>query len=248
MGLLWHASYATHPKSVEYQVLNLDLSKKYKVGISCWDFDGFNRQQQVRLTSVDGESDVKVIEPQLLPNYKVDKKMAQEFIVDLPVSVLNDGSFRLYVDNVNQAKDACISEIWLYEEGNKLSNDLSGEEVRIKQLKSQQPKKYSLVSYFDCGEKNPDEMYVVRGNVDYLPLDAAGSKRIYAGYLTIFRELKNTETNAKLKLRFLKSGQKIELTNLVTKEKVSKIVDENAEISFFIEKPADFLFLKWKVK
>lgn len=182
VGLLWHASYATHPKSVEYQVLNLDPSKKYKVGISWWDFDGLNRQQQVRLTSVDGESDVKVIEPQLLPNYKVDKKTAQEFIIDVPASVLNDGSFRLYVDNVNQAKDACISEIWLYEEGNKLSNDFVGEEVRIKQLKSQKPEKYSLVSYFDCGEKNPDEMYVVRGNVDYLPLDASGSKRIYAGY------------------------------------------------------------------
>jgi hypothetical protein len=182
VGLLWHASYATHPKSVEYQVLNLDPSKKYKVGISWWDFDGLNRQQQVRLTSVDGESDVKVIEKQLLPNYKVDKKTAQEFIVDVPVSVLNDGSFRLYVDNMNQAKDACVSEIWLYEEGEKKVDDLQGEEVRIKQIKTQKPEKYSLVSYFDCGEKNPDEMYVVRGNVDYLPLDASGSKRIYAGY------------------------------------------------------------------
>jgi hypothetical protein len=68
------------------------------------------------------------------------------------------------------------------------------------------------------------------------------------GYLTIFRELNNTETNAKLKLRFLKPGQKIEQTNLQTKEKVTKIVDENSEVSFFIENPADFLFLKWRVK
>lgn len=68
------------------------------------------------------------------------------------------------------------------------------------------------------------------------------------GYLTIFRELNNSVANAKLKLRFLQAGQKIELTNLVTKEKVVKIVDKNAELSFFIEKPADFLFLRWKAK
>lgn len=182
VGTLWHASYATHPKSIEYQVLNLDPSKKYKVGFSWWDFDGLNRQQQVRLTSVDGESDVKVLPSQMLPNYKVDKKMAQEFVVDVPATVLNDGSFRLYVDNMNGVKEACVSEIWLYEEGEKKVDDLQGEEVRIKQIKSQKPEKFSLVSYFDCGEKNPDEVYVVRGNVDYLPLDPQKSKRIYAGY------------------------------------------------------------------
>ncbi len=179
---LWQASFAQHPKSIEYQISNLDKSKKYKVGISWWDFDGENRQQQVRLTSVDGESDIKVIEPQMLPNFKLDKKVVQELIADVPTSLLTDGSFRLFVDNVSKAKDACISEIWLYEEGDKLGIDFTGEEVRIKQLKAQQPEKYALAAYFDCGEKNPDEVYVVRGHVDYLPLDATGSKRIYAGY------------------------------------------------------------------
>lgn len=181
-GPLWQATFACHPKSIEYQVFNLDNTKKYKIGISWWDFDGENRQQQVRLTSVDGESDFKVIESQLLPNFKVDKKAAQEFLVDVPTTVLNDGSFRLFVDNMNKAKDACISEIWVYEESDKLHDDFIGEEVRIKQLKSQQPEKYMLAAYFDCGEKNPDEVYIVRGNVDYLPLDATDSKRIYAGY------------------------------------------------------------------
>ncbi|MCX6309211.1 MAG: hypothetical protein NTY32_10425 [Bacteroidia bacterium] len=89
-GPLWQASFARHSKSIEYQVFNLDNTKKYKVGISWWDFDGENRQQQVRLTSVDGESEFKVIESQLLPNFKVDKKAAQEFIVDVPATVLND--------------------------------------------------------------------------------------------------------------------------------------------------------------
>lgn len=181
-GTLWHASYAKHAKSVEYQIFNLDVSKKYKLGISWWDFDGVDRQQQVRLTTVDGESEFIVVPSQTLPNYKKNNAKASEFVVDVPATVLIDGSLRLYVDNLNNAKDACISEVWIYEDGGKVMNSIRGEDLRIKQLKESAPAKFELQAYFDCGEKNPDEVFIVRGNVDYLPLNSSGTKRIYAGY------------------------------------------------------------------
>lgn len=179
---LWDASYTFHPKSVEYQVSNLNKTKKYKIGVSWWNFDGESRKQQVRLTSVDGEADITVVEPQLLPDFKQDNSKPAEFLVNVPDGVYADGSFRLFVDNLNNAKNAAINEIWLYEEGNNNSESMSGEDARLVQLMTKAPSGYILSSYFDCGEKNPDEVFTVSGNVDFIPLDTTKSKRIYIGY------------------------------------------------------------------
>ena len=67
-----------------------------------------------------------------------------------------------------------------------------------------------------------------------------------SGYLTIFRELKNTQTVQSLKLHFIKANQKIEITNLRTKEKNIHTVDKDCLLKFEIKNPADFLFLKWQ--
>ncbi|MCX6309209.1 MAG: hypothetical protein NTY32_10415, partial [Bacteroidia bacterium] len=68
------------------------------------------------------------------------------------------------------------------------------------------------------------------------------------GYLTIFRELENKESQQKLALRFLKAGQKVELMNLITNEKTTQTTDKEGTLFFRIEKPADFLFLSWKLR
>ena len=58
------------------------------------------------------------------------------------------------------------------------------------------------------------------------------------GYLTIFRQLENTEKSKKIKLKFLKPGTKIELTDLMTAAKISAKLDENCAVTFATDKAA----------
>lgn len=66
------------------------------------------------------------------------------------------------------------------------------------------------------------------------------------GYLTVFRELNNGDKTAKLKIHYLKSGAKVQLTNILTSEKRQVILNEQGEISFSIPKTPGFLFLKYE--
>jgi hypothetical protein len=66
-----------------------------------------------------------------------------------------------------------------------------------------------------------------------------------SGYLTIFRELKNSEKEQTLKLRFLKN-KTIRLTNLLTDEVLELEVSNSGEVVFQIDKPADFRFFRYE--
>lgn len=179
---LWHASFAHHQSSIEYQAVNLNQSRKYKLGISWWSFDNEEREQRVRLTSVDSEISCVVVGKTVVPSFRKSRASAKEYLVDVPDEVLADGSFRIYIDNLNGAKNAIINEIWLYEEGNHGYKIDFGEDARIKKLNKDAPDAFQLAAYFDCGEKNPDDVFIVHGNVDYLPVDATALKRYYIGY------------------------------------------------------------------
>lgn len=65
-----------------------------------------------------------------------------------------------------------------------------------------------------------------------------------SGFITLFREIENTESNKNIQLRFMKD-KRIGFTNLMTGEQVVSNVDSNGFVNFEIEESADFLFLKY---
>ncbi|NQZ57005.1 MAG: hypothetical protein HRT88_05990 [Lentisphaeraceae bacterium] len=67
------------------------------------------------------------------------------------------------------------------------------------------------------------------------------------GFITVFRQLKNNESSKSIKLRFLKDKQLV-LTNLMTGVQKSVQVTKDGELSFHIDKAADYRFLKYEVK
>lgn len=69
-----------------------------------------------------------------------------------------------------------------------------------------------------------------------------------SGYLMIFRERLNTESEKEIKLRFLKDTE-LKIQNLESSNgAVSKKVGKEGELTFQIDKPADYLFLKYEVE
>ena len=64
------------------------------------------------------------------------------------------------------------------------------------------------------------------------------------GFLTVFRQIENKESQKSLKLKFL-AGEKIMLTNLMTGKEEIITVGPEGEVKFSIERSADFLFCKY---
>ena len=64
------------------------------------------------------------------------------------------------------------------------------------------------------------------------------------GFLTVFRQIENKESQKSLKLKFL-AGEKIMLTNLMTGKEELITVGPEGEVKFSIERSADFLFCKY---
>ena len=64
------------------------------------------------------------------------------------------------------------------------------------------------------------------------------------GFLTLFRQIENSEATKSIKLKFL-AGQKIMITNLMSGEEGIKTVGKNGEVDFQIPKAAGYLFLKY---
>ncbi len=67
-----------------------------------------------------------------------------------------------------------------------------------------------------------------------------------SGYITIFRELNNKENKKDICLKFL-TGKKIKLTNLQTGKMFNAQVSKEGNITFKIDKPADFRFYKYEL-
>jgi len=88
---------------------------------------------------------------------------------------------------------------------------------------------------FSLGEKPDDTSWT--GFQNYHP------DKDY-GYLTIFREINNTEQTKSIQLRFLKNLE-LELEDLVSGEKSKISVDENGYVEFGDIMPASFRFYKY---
>ena len=66
-----------------------------------------------------------------------------------------------------------------------------------------------------------------------------------AGYLTIFRELKNKQPTAKIALHFFQPGTKLTLTDVLTGKSREVRLDDKGRAEFRIDKAPGFLFLKY---
>jgi hypothetical protein len=67
-----------------------------------------------------------------------------------------------------------------------------------------------------------------------------------SGYLTLFREINNTDVSKEIKLVFLK-GKTLQITNLLTGTTETTKVDINGNASFSMSNPASYLFLKYTI-
>jgi len=90
---------------------------------------------------------------------------------------------------------------------------------------------------FPIGQKPDNQSWT--GFQCYRP----GSK---SGYLTIFRELNNTESQKAISINSF-SAKKIRLTNLRTNEMKELDVSDSGDVIFKIDKPADFRFFRYEL-
>ncbi len=70
------------------------------------------------------------------------------------------------------------------------------------------------------------------------------------GYLLLFRELKNQDADHRMKLRFMAEakGKSVEIDDLRSGKTYALPVDQDGAAVFHLEKPADFLFLRYRIK
>ncbi len=179
---LWFASASVHHKAVELRAFNLNPAKKYKIGLSWWDWKNGGGKQQVRITSVDGEADRIVVPATRIPDFQGKKENAEILTAEVPDGINVDGTVQIYVDNV-EGVDATVSEVWLMEENGKSNLALMmGEEARLNEIAKNVDEGYALVAYFDCGTQVNLDAFVTSGYTDFVPIRPDNLTRRYMGY------------------------------------------------------------------
>ena len=185
------ANYTYATKNIEYLIEGLDKHKKYKIGMSWWDFENEGGLQDVIVSSVDGEINDCVLAKMKVSSYK-NREKPIEVKFDLPPNVLLDGSFRLKI-NKAAGKYALLSEIWIEEEGN-VTHSIVGNTDRVSQRQSLVAEGFNLAGYHNCGERNKVQESSASGRVDFLPVDGTNLKRRYIGYYNDTQHRNKRET------------------------------------------------------
>lgn len=185
------ANFVADEKGIEYLISGLDCDKKYKVGFTWWVRQDNNLIQNVKVTSVDGETQHTIYSNVKVPN-SIDKQKSETKVFDLPSDVLLDGSFRLFIDKV-KGNQAIVSELWIMEQS-KTEYLVYGDIDRVAQLRECVAPGYVLMSYNDCGTNNRQRNNDVTGRVDYLPVDATHMTRKYVGYYNDTQHRNTKET------------------------------------------------------
>jgi len=180
---VWDGTFVVSDKNIEYQLFGMEKNKTYKLGFSWWDFEGIDRIQKVKITSVDGELQKEILAPTVLPNYVGKKEMPKSFVLDIPENISVDGSIRIIFESANGAPTT-VGEIWSYEKSGipPLNTSFEGDEFRIRQLKDVSSDSFSLVAYSDCGNEPEEGVKALYGRCDYIPISTNGTMRLYAGY------------------------------------------------------------------
>lgn len=185
------ASFAFDDKKVEYLIGGLDKTKEYTVGLTWWSYADQNLIQNLNVTSVDGESNHRILSNRNVPT-GARQQQPETFVFDLPEDVLLDGSFRLLVEKV-KGKHATVSEIWIQEKSrNKYM--VQGDIDRVTALQKEIKKENVLMAYNNCGAKNKQSIDEVTGRVDFLPVDATSLVRRYVGYYNDTQHRNTKET------------------------------------------------------
>ncbi|CAM3329845.1 hypothetical protein [Zobellia roscoffensis] len=209
------ATTAQNENSVQYHVKGLDPEKQYKLGFTWWDFKGEGLVQNVRVTSVDGEINEKVIKEAKLPDYKNEKRRYEARQIDLPSTILHDGTFRVFFDKV-KGKRAQVSEVFIYEKGNRKVKISSNMVNRLEELRTEAPNGYSLIGYIDCGEAIQAEKMVATGRVDFLPVSNKNKTTTHIGYYNDTQHRNKTETPLiKIETSRVEETQKVQWSNMV---------------------------------
>ncbi len=69
-----------------------------------------------------------------------------------------------------------------------------------------------------------------------------------SGYLTVFRQIENQEQTKAIALKFIAAGMKLKLTDLVAGTEQSVVVGMDNMVTFHIDNPAGFQYLKYEVE
>jgi hypothetical protein len=206
--------------SIQIHAKGFNDHKKYKIGFTWSDFEQNNLTQNVRITSVDGETDRLVISnarlPQLSPSNLFETKT-----IELPQQTLIDGTCRIFIDNIKGAY-AQVSEIFIFEEGTRNLEITNGLEERVSTLENQAPANYTLVGYMDCGEAIQGDKKIASGRVDYMPYTTQDCSRTHIAYYNDTQHRNRPETPILKEISFdadLSESENINWSNIIRLEK-----------------------------
>ena len=194
---------AVQTNTVHMVVSNLKPAKKYVLGISFSSADTAPLKQRIRATSIDKEIDVTLLAE--ADAWQTNKS----FQIELPAKLLTDGSFRLFADKL-QGAQAAVSEIWIYEKGNKKDQIISGDKTRINELSKQAPEDSFLAGYYNFEKPVNNQKQSQYGRTDFLPVSPRGMTRRLIGYYNDTQNRNTRQTPLKKEETFTVAFQRPE--------------------------------------
>jgi type 1 glutamine amidotransferase len=116
-GTVWYAG-----GELLFEAAGLDAKKACQIGFSWWDFDGNGRIQSVFLAPGKGGEFRQAVKATKLPDFKNSQEAPAELSVAVPPNLYADGSLRISFRQ-NGASNVVVSEVWLWEGGEKEAGD-----------------------------------------------------------------------------------------------------------------------------
>lgn len=185
------ASVIDGDEGVEIEVSGLDLTKKYKMGVTLWSFERSSLTQSITMSSIDGESRATLDSNIAVPCYGGNKALPIHKIYDLPIGILPSETMRIKIEGTD--KFATISELFIYEEG-MARHSINGANERVDAIRKMNPSGFSLVSYLNCSDETSGGAIPYNGYIDRLPINAKPLKRSYIGYYNDTQHRNTIET------------------------------------------------------
>lgn len=206
-----HFASFTHSESAtEHLISGIDANGKCIIGVSLWNPEKKENIQDIKLCSVDNETEVILSKRHRLPS-PVRDEVPEELLFEVPADISSSGAIRVIMEKIEG--EAKVSEIWIYQNSpvTLLSN---ADPVRLDCLKKSAPStEYHLAGYINCGNTSSADESLSPGRVDYIPVDPSWMSRTYAGYYN------DTQHRNKRETPLLEEET---LTNAFTDEEINK--------------------------
>ena len=110
------ASVAFDAQAVVVALRGLRAGRRYRLGLSWWDYGGKGRMQSVVALPHGSKRQEPLLEPTRLPRYLGKGERPAELFLDLPPALTAGGTVRLIVRN-DRGANAVVSELWVLEHG-----------------------------------------------------------------------------------------------------------------------------------